>query len=53
MLGLPHEQPSAGFVFTTEEIETEYRRHRRLLEAKIAHDCNYDPEKFRQHLAGA
>ena len=25
-------------------------RHRRLLEAKIAQDCNYDPEKFRQHV---
>jgi len=29
----------AGFVFN-EEIETESRRHRPLLEAKIAQDCN-------------
>jgi len=49
MQGLPYEQASAGFVFTPEEIEAECRR--RVLEAKIAHDCNYDPEKFRQHLA--
>jgi hypothetical protein len=48
----PNEVPSvAGFVFKPEEIEAECRRHRRLLEAKIAHDCNYNPEKFRQHLA--
>ena len=60
MLGvaeLPAELPnnetpvSIGFVFTPEEIETECRRHRRLLEAKIAHDCHYDRKKFRQHLA--
>lgn len=43
----------SGFVFTSEEIETECRRHRRRLEAKIAQDCNYDPEKFRQLLAGS
>jgi hypothetical protein len=49
MLGVPTEPPTAGFVFTPEEIETECRRHRRLLEAKIAQDCNYDHEKFRQH----
>jgi len=49
---LPNDAPaSAGFVFTAEEIETECRRHRRLLEAKIAQDCNYDPETFRQRLA--
>jgi len=42
---------SSGFVFTPEEIEVECRRHRRLLEAKIAQDCNYDPETFRQRLA--
>jgi hypothetical protein len=55
MLGvaeLPNETlVSVGFVFTTEEIETECRRHRRLLEAEIAHDCHYDRKKFRQHLA--
>jgi len=51
MLGLPDQPPTAGFVFKPEEIETECRRHRRLLEAKIAQDCNYDRKKFRQHLA--
>jgi hypothetical protein len=53
MQGLPFEPSAAGFVLTTEEIETENRRHRVLLEAKIAHDCHYDPEKFRQQLAAA
>jgi len=52
MQGLTREPASAGFVFTTEEIETECRRHRSLVEAKIAHDCNYDRKKFRHHLAG-
>jgi hypothetical protein len=42
-----------GFVFSSEEIEAESRRHRRLLEAKIAHDCNYDCKRFRQRLATA
>ena len=51
MLGIPFELPAAGFVFTPEEIETECRRHRSLLEAKIAQNCNYDREKFRQTLA--
>jgi hypothetical protein len=50
---LPNEPAGSGFVFTNEEIETECRRHRRLLEARIARDCNYDPKKFRQQLAGA
>jgi len=44
---------TSGFVFTTEEIETETRRHRRLLEAKIAQDCHYDRKRFRQRLAAA
>jgi hypothetical protein len=48
MLGLPDEPATAGFVFKPEEIEAECRRHRRLLEAKIAQECNYDREKFRQ-----
>jgi hypothetical protein len=52
MLGVPHEPSAAGFVFKPEEIEAECRRHRRLLEAKIAQDCNYDRKKFRQQLAG-
>jgi len=51
MQGLPFEPSAAGFVFKIQEIETECRRHRRLLEAKIAQDCLYDPEKFRQQLA--
>jgi hypothetical protein len=53
MQNLPFEQASAGFVFTTEEIEVESRRRRRLLEAKIARDCNDDPEKFRQRIVAA
>jgi hypothetical protein len=53
MLGLPDQPPPAGFVFTTEEIETECRRYRRVFEAKIAQECNYDREKFRQQLSGA
>jgi hypothetical protein len=41
----------SGFVFTAEEIDSECRRHRRLLEAKIAQECHYDRKKFRQQLA--
>jgi hypothetical protein len=55
MQGLPdlptNDAATAGFVFTTDEIEVENRRHRRLLEAKIAKDCNYDRKRFRQRLA--
>jgi hypothetical protein len=51
MLGLAWEPPAAGFVFKPEEIEAECRRYRHLLEAKIAQDCNYDREKFRQQIA--
>ena len=47
----PDDAPSTnGFVFTTEEIETECRRRRRLQEAKTALYCNYDLEKFRERL---
>ena len=53
MLGVPNEPPTAGFVFKPEEIEAESRRHRRLYDAKIAQECNYDPEKFRQTLAAS
>jgi hypothetical protein len=53
MLGVPHEPATAGFVFTAEEIDSECRRHRRFLEAKIAQDCNYDRKKFRQTLAAS
>jgi hypothetical protein len=57
MLGKPNDPASvgttAGFVFKPEEIETESRHHRRLLEAKVAHDYGYDRKKFRQHLAAA
>jgi hypothetical protein len=50
----PSQAPaSSGFVFTPDEIEAECGRHRRLLEAKIAQDCHYDREKFRQQLAAA
>jgi hypothetical protein len=55
MEGVPNSsddtQP-AGFVFKPEEIEAECHRRRRLLEAKIAQDCHYDRQKFRQTLAG-
>jgi hypothetical protein len=51
MLGLPPELPTAGFVFKPDEIDTECRRHRRLLEAKVAQECNYDRKMFRQRLA--
>jgi hypothetical protein len=53
MLGVGNEPVTSGFVFTTEEIDTECCRHRRLLEAKIAEECHYDRKKFRQQLAGA
>jgi hypothetical protein len=57
MQGLPDLQNSdaatSGFVFTAEEIEAESRRQRRLLEAKIARDCDYDPKKFSRRLAAA
>jgi hypothetical protein len=51
MLGEPNDAPTAGFVFKPAEIETEIRRHRRLVEAKIAQVCGYDRKKFRQTLA--
>jgi hypothetical protein len=53
MLGIPNEPPTAGFVFKPEEIESACRRHRRLLEAKIAQECNYDRERFRRQLSSA
>jgi hypothetical protein len=50
---LPNATPSpAGFVFTTEEIETEGRRQRRFLESEIARYCHYDEKRFRRQLAG-
>jgi hypothetical protein len=56
MLGVPSEPAitgtPAGFVFKPEEIDAEIRRQRLVLEAKIARECNYDLEKFRQHVAG-
>jgi hypothetical protein len=51
MEGAPSESQTAGFVFKPEEIEAECRRRRRFHEARIAQECNYDPEKFRQQLA--
>jgi hypothetical protein len=51
MQGAPSEPQTAGFVFKPEEIESECRRQRLRHEAKIAQECNYDPEKFRQQLA--
>jgi hypothetical protein len=57
MLGVPSEPvaigATAGFVFKPEEIDTENRRHRLVLEAKVAQECNYDRKRFRQHLAAA
>ena len=53
MLGEPSEPSTIGFVFKPEEIETETRRHRRLLEAEVAQQCGYDRKKFRQTLAAA
>jgi len=50
MQGAPYEPQTAGFVFKPEEIEAECRRRHRLHEAKIAQECNYDPEKFRRQL---
>jgi len=44
------EAPTNGFVFTAEEIETETHRRRRLFEAKVAEECNYDRKKFRQQI---
>lgn len=55
MLGEPPDPPSvgttAGFVFKPEEIDIESRRHRRVFEAKVAQECNYDRKMFRQRLA--
>ena len=57
MLGVPNSTNdipvTSGFVFAPEEIEVECVRHRRLHEARIAQECHYDREKFRQHLAAA
>jgi hypothetical protein len=47
MLGVAGDPVTSGFVLTPEEIDGECRRHRRVLEAKIAHECHYDREKFR------
>jgi hypothetical protein len=44
-------EPTTGFVFKPEELDTESRRQRRLLEAQIAHDCGYDRKKFRQQMS--
>jgi hypothetical protein len=51
MLGVPDEPLATGFVFKPEEIETECRRNRLLMETKIAHECHYDRKKFEQHVA--
>ena len=53
MLGDPPEPSTIGFVFTPGEIETESRRYRRLFEAEVARQCDYDRKKFRQQLAAA
>jgi hypothetical protein len=53
MLGEPNDPSTAGFVLKPDEIETESRRHRRLLEAKIAQECHYDRKEFRQTLAAS
>jgi hypothetical protein len=54
MLGEPNpttnDTATNGFVFTSEEIAAESRRHRRLLEAKIAEECHFDRKKFRQQI---
>jgi hypothetical protein len=56
MLGEPdstaNDTPTNGFVFTPEEIVAESRRLRRLFEAKVAEECQYDRKRFRQRLAG-
>jgi hypothetical protein len=46
-------EPTTGFVFKPEELDTESSRQRRILEAQIAQDCGYDRKKFRQTLAAA
>jgi hypothetical protein len=55
MLGEPNDPAlpvtTAGFVFKPAEIDTESRRHRRVFEAKVALECNYDRKMFRQRLA--
>jgi len=54
MVGLPNvssDTVPAGFVFADGEIDAECRRVRRFVEARIAQDCNYDPEKFHRRLA--
>jgi hypothetical protein len=57
MLGEPdttaNDTATNGFVFTREEIVAESRRVRRLFEAKVAEECQYDRKRFRQHLAMA
>jgi hypothetical protein len=51
MQGGPPQAMPAGFIRTTEEIDTECRRQRLLHEANIAQNCNYDRKKFRQMTA--
>jgi hypothetical protein len=53
MQGGPPQPMPAGFVLTSEEIDTECRRWRFHHEAKIAQDCNYDRNKFRRQLSRA
>jgi hypothetical protein len=54
MLGEPNsttnDTAANGFVFTSQEIEIESRRHRTLFESKIAEECHYDRKKYRQQI---
>jgi hypothetical protein len=52
MPAVPFEPSTSGFVFKAEEIETECRRHRRLLEVKVAQECTYARKRLHQQLTG-
>lgn len=49
----PKDIPTNGFVFTPDEIGSEYGRQRQLVEAKIAEEWHYDRNKIRQVLAAS
>jgi hypothetical protein len=51
MLGEPDERATNGFVFAPDEIATAARRLRRLFEAEIAQECQFDRGRFRQQLS--
>jgi hypothetical protein len=51
MQKLPYNPADDGFVISTSQIERKISRNDHYEDAKIAQDCDYDPEKFRARTA--